>query len=120
MLQNNVPIYNIMGSVLTCTECIISSTHFAQDINLYKLPLELYDGENTKVHENGLRHFTMLYQYLQIINTLEMIGLNSTDLTLFRLLIEQLLTDTCNWVSPQKLHTPSPLLVLHTEKRNAN
>lgn len=69
---------------------------------MFKLPEELYDGVNTLVHENGLRHVTMLYQYLQMINTLEVIGLNSTDLTLFRLVIEQLLTDTCNWVSPQK------------------
>lgn len=71
-----------------------------QDTNLGKLPTELYNGdETTKVHERGLRGFAMLYQYLELFNTLERIGLNTTDVTLFRVLIQQVLTDTCHWVS---------------------
>lgn len=70
-----------------------------QAINLERLPEELYGGQDTELHERGLRGFTMLFQYVQLFNSLERMGFNTTDLTLFRLLTEQILTDACNWVS---------------------
>ena len=64
-----------------------------------RLPLELYGGQDTKVHERGLLGFSKLYQYLEVFRSLEHLGFNTTELTLFRVFVEQILTDACNWVS---------------------
>ena len=63
-----------------------------------RLPLELYGGQDTKVHERGLLGFAELYQYTQMFTALQKLGLNTTELTLFEVLTKQILTDTCNWV----------------------
>lgn len=59
------------------------------------LPIELYGGQDTEVHERGLLGFSKLYQYVLMFDDLES---NTTDLTLFRVFTEQIITDACNWV----------------------
>ena len=72
---------------------------FTQDINLERLPFELYGGQDTKVHERGLLGFAQLYRYTQMFTALQKLGFNTTELTLFKLLTKEILTDACNWVS---------------------
>ena len=83
---------------------INNSFQHTQDINLEKLPLELYGGQDTQLHERGLRGFAMLFQYVQLLSSLEKMGFNSTELTLYRVLVEQILTDACNWVSLHRIN----------------
>ena len=71
---------------------------FAQDINLERLPFELYGGQDTEAHEKGLLGFARLYRYTLMFTALQKLGFNTTDLTLFEVLTMQILTDACNWV----------------------
>ena len=70
------------------------------------LPTELYGGteENAKFHERGLVGFSMLMQYTMMFDALDRLGLNSTNLILYRAIVRQILTDACYWVSRELWH----------------
>ena len=79
----------------------IHSLSQLQDINLERLPEELYNTteEVNKFHERGLVGFSQLMQFTVMLDTLDRLGFNTTNIILYKVIVEQILTDACNWVS---------------------
>ena len=72
-----------------------------QDINLERLPEELYNTteEVNNFHERGLVGFSQLMQFTVMLDTLDRLGFNTTNLILYRVIVQQILTDACQWVN---------------------
>ena len=92
-----------------------------QDINLERLPEELYNTteEVNHFHERGLVGFSQLMQFTMMLDTLDRLGFNTTNLILYRVIVEQILTDACHWVNIIIEHCYSTTLKKQTHTYNS-